>query len=186
MDPNTGFFEVSKPRSELDAFQAASSRLLPPPDPCFLVDCMLGRLARWLRILGYDTLYFRQVSDRDLIAIHRSSGRTLLTRDTLLLRHEPGPHLFIKENHWKAQLVQVLFALDLKIVAAKMFTRCLNCNRVLQPLAPAEVKGRVPEFVALTVREFRGCAFCKKVYWPGTHRDHIVGVVAGIIQKAKT
>jgi hypothetical protein len=142
---------------------------------------MLGRLARWLRLLGYDTLYIRRIADRGLLACHRHSGRILLTRDTGLLRGPVrGPHLFIQDDDWRAQLRQVLETLDLRVVRGRMFTLCVDCNRALQPLPPAEVLGKVPEFVAATQQEFRGCASCGKIYWPGTHRRHALEVIAGI------
>ena len=155
----------------------------PPSEepPSFLADCMLGRLARWLRILGYDTVYFRQITDKELLAYHHGSGRILLTRDTALSRSpELGAYLFIRDDNWQAQLRQVLETLDLTVVLTRMFTLCADCNQALQVLRPAEVHGKVPDFVAATQKEFRGCASCGRIYWPGSHRRHVLKVLKGI------
>lgn len=151
--------------------------------PRFLADAMLGRLARWLRILGYDAEYFPGEDD-ELIRRARREGRVLLTRDTRLLQRysagvrpppagtDPLPHLFIESDHVMEQLRQVVAALHLN-PAAPPARRCSCCNAVLEPRDKAEVVGRVPEFVWSHHQAFWACPRCQRIYWAGTHRQRM-------------
>jgi uncharacterized protein with PIN domain len=130
--------------------------------PRFLADAMLGRLARWLRILGYDAEYFPGEDD-DLLRQARREGRVLLTRDTRLLQRRPlPPHLFIESDH-------VMAALRLN-PAVPPAHRCSCCNAVLEPRDKAQVVGRVPEFVWSHHQAFWACPRCQRIYWAGSHR----------------
>ncbi len=146
--------------------------------PRFIVDSMLGRLARWLRILGLDAWYFRKIQDKELLSLQGESDRILLTRDTGLIQcHDIGPYVFIQNDRWEAQLREVLEALSLIISRENVLTRCLRCNSLLKILATGEVLGKVPDYVASVHTEFRGCETCDKIYWSGTHRQHISRVL---------
>ena len=135
----------------------------------FLADAMLGRLARWLRILGHDVEYFRGEDD-DLLRRVCCEGRILLTRDTGLLRRRGlPPHLFIQSDHVMDQLRQVVTVLHLD-PAAPPTRRCLCCNAILEPRHKAEVQGLVPEFVWSHHQAFWGCPRCRRIFWAGTHR----------------
>ena len=138
----------------------------------FAVDRMLGRLARWLRVLGHDVAYGSHLGGRTLVACARRERRLLLTRDTRLLRdpHLP-PHLFVTSDDFRAQLRQVAAALP--IGAAAPFGRCLDCNRVLEAAAREAARDRVPAYVFDTTAHFLSCPHCHRLYWPATHRDHM-------------
>jgi uncharacterized protein with PIN domain len=147
--------------------------------PQFVVDSMLGRLARWLRILGFDTWYFREIDDRELLKLHAETGRVLLTRDTRLVQcRGVGSHVLVRYDGWEDQLRQVAGALSLNVCPERMLTRCLLCNRPLERLAPQEAYGRIPDHVAATTSVFRGCKSCDKVFWAGTHRKRMQEVVS--------
>lgn len=136
--------------------------------PRFLADAMLGRLARWLRILGYDAEYFPGEDD-DLLHQARREGRVLLTRDTHLLHRRPlPPHLFIESDYVMEQLGQVVAALHLN-PAAPAPHRCSCCNAVLEPRDKVQVAGLVPEFVWSHHEAFWACPCCHRIYWAGTH-----------------
>ncbi len=148
-------------------------------DPKFVVDAMLGRLARWLRILGFDTWYFREIEDRELLDLHQATGRILLTRDTrLVLCRRVGRHVLIRSDRWEDQLQQVVTALSLDVCREKMLTRCLLCNRPLEKLSREDVYGRIPDYVAGSMSAFHGCGSCGKIYWAGTHRKRMEKVVS--------
>ncbi len=137
--------------------------------PRFLADAMLGRLARWLRILGYDAAYFPG-DDDDLLRQAQREGRVLLTRDTRLLqRRALPPHLFIESDWVMEQLRQVIGALHLN-PARPPSHRCSCCNVPLEPRDKGAVAGLVPEFVWSHHQEFWTCPRCRRIYWPGTHR----------------
>lgn len=147
--------------------------------PRFVVDSMLGRLARWLRILGFDTWYFREIDDRELLKIHEDTGRVLLTRDTRMVRCRGiGRRLLVKSDRWEDQLRQVVQAFSLDVRRESMLTRCLLCNRLLERLRPEEAYRRIPDYVAGSTSVFCACKSCGKVYWAGTHRKRMDEVVS--------
>ncbi|MFQ5902886.1 MAG: Mut7-C RNAse domain-containing protein [Candidatus Binatia bacterium] len=138
----------------------------------FLADPSLGKLAKWLKILGHDTLYFLRANPGLLIEKARTDRRVVLTRDTDLKKRLVSTslsHLFIQSNSISEQLQQVDAAFPL-LTTARSFTRCLACNEELQSVFKEVVEGRVAEFVYQTQKNFVECPRCQKVYWPGTHR----------------
>ena len=131
-----------------------------------VADAMLGRLAKWLRVLGYDTLYWRG-DDAGLVRLALAENRLLLTRDTRLpSRLPPGRTLLIESDHYEEQLHQVAGRLGLPLQIGR---RCLRCNHPLEPAAKAEVRGQVPEFVWDRHDRFARCPRCRRIYWEGTH-----------------
>lgn len=139
----------------------------------FIADSMLGRLARWLRILGYDTAYYNHIKDDLLIEKSLSEGRWLITRDTLLIKRRLiRGYTFIKDNDPMDQLRQIVKELNLKIYN-NLLTRCLECNTSLIRAYREEVIGSVPEYIYSTNREFYFCPSCDRVYWKGSHIDRI-------------
>jgi len=154
--------------------QSPLSSLTAGPTPRLLADRMLGRLARWLRILGYDTAYLPQLSPAGVMREGRRQGRIILTRDTRLLRQKDvPPFVFVHSDHFREQLKQVADTLHLDPLQA-LFTRCVECNRVLEEVAQDDVGDRVPEYVKQTQSEFRRCPQCRRLYWGATHRDHVL------------
>ncbi len=136
----------------------------------FITDAMLGKLARWLRILGYDVLYEPAISDDDLIAKALHEHRIILTMDRLLTERKSAKNsLLIRSPDYKEQLRQVIthFNIDYK---SGIFTRCLVCNKLLDPIKKEKIKDRVPPYVYSTQDEFDICRQCSRVYWSGTHR----------------
>lgn len=139
----------------------------------FIADSMLGRLARWLRIIGYDTTYYQDIGDDLLIEKSLSEGRWLITRDThLIKRGLTKGYTFIKDNNSMDQLRQIVIELDLNIYE-KIFTRCLECNTSLVPTYRGDVIGAVPEYTYSIMREFSLCTSCNKIYWKGSHIKRI-------------
>jgi hypothetical protein len=146
--------------------------LVPEEAPRFAVDRMLGRLARWLRVLGHDVAYGPHLGGRTVVGCARRDGRILLTRDTRLLRdrHLP-PHLFIASDAFRDQLREVAARYPLGTPAR--FRRCLDCNRLLEEVGREHVRDRVPPYVWATNERFLSCAHCGRLYWPATHQDHM-------------
>jgi uncharacterized protein with PIN domain len=141
----------------------------------FAVDWMLGRLARWLRVLGHDVAWGPHLRRRTLLACARRDGRVLVTRDTRLLR-ERGlpPHVFVRSDAFRDQLRELAAAIPLGAAAGAVpFSRCLGCNRPLEEVARERVRARVPAHVWETAPRFRRCPGCERVYWPATHHAHM-------------
>jgi len=136
-------------------------------EPRFLADSMLGTLAKWLRILGYDTTYYAQLDDNQLVRLARAEGRVLLTRDTGLPKRRGLHCLFIEGEVLEEQLAQVLQAFGLH--ADHAFSRCPVCNTVLEEVPKYEAWGQVPPFVFQTQQQFSLCPECNRFYWRGTH-----------------
>ncbi|MEW6381546.1 MAG: Mut7-C RNAse domain-containing protein [bacterium] len=137
----------------------------------FIADCMLGKLSRWLRICGFDTLYYRQIDDSDLIGRAERENRVLLTRDHALLKLSRKRNLrviLVTHDFFEEQLKQVVQELNIT-ASPQMLGRCLNCNEPLQKADRSEVESMVPAYILDTEQEFSICPRCRKVYWPGTH-----------------
>lgn len=122
---------------------------------------MLGRLARWLRLLGYDAPLLPR------IPAQAPPGEALLTRRKAW-QDRPGV-VFIAHDLLEDQLRQVLSELGLTPDSSRFFSRCLECNVPVQPLARADAAGRVPDYTLDTAESFTQCPRCGKVFWPGSH-----------------
>jgi uncharacterized protein with PIN domain len=142
-------------------------------EPRFAVDAMLGRLARWLRLLGFDAWYEADVPDERLVRLALDEQRWILTRDRALPVEWRAPrvHVVAAEAPF-AQLREVVGAFDLG-ARARLFARCSRCNAELAPLSPAEAEGRVPARVRERHARFLVCPACGRIYWEGTHVERI-------------
>ena len=154
--------------------QDALSSLSTSDFPRFLADRMVGRLATWLRILGYDTAYLPQLSPQGLLREGRRQGRILLTRDTRLLRQKDAPPLiFIRDDHFREQLQQVVAECHLTPLAS-LFSRCSECNQVLEEVTKEHIQAQVPEYVWQTQETFHRCLECRRIYWGATHKTRVL------------
>ena len=148
----------------------------------FIADVMLGRLATWLRLLGCDVEYYREISDEELVERAFRCGRVILTRDLELTRRRKarGIHFFVRGDGYRDQLRQVVghFSID---PFARILTRCLRCNEPLKGIDRAEARDKVPPFVYETQREFRVCGGCGRIYWRGTHRFEAIRMAREIL-----
>ena len=146
--------------------------LLDQPVICFIADAMLGRLARWLRILGYDTAYDKAITDEALIERAIREDRWLLTRDRnlALRRLLRGRHTLIVSDDVEGQLRQLHqdLKIDLDLTHQRAY-RCADCNVAITAISHDEAVSLVPPFVAEQYRAFLQCPQCRRVFWPGTH-----------------
>ena len=137
----------------------------------FAVDRMLGKLAKWLRVLGHDVVYLRQAKDKEVLA-SLEEGRILVTRDRRAKPwHEYGKVFLVKANNPKEQLREVIQGLNLTLLDNALFSRCLKCNSVLETASREEVWEQVPEYIWLTHLHFRRCKVCGQIYWFGSHSE---------------
>jgi uncharacterized protein with PIN domain len=146
----------------------------------FILDVHLGKLARHLRLLGFDTLYDRDRSDRELAESSAREQRILLTRDVGLLKRRIVTHgYYVRESDPRAQLAEVVARLDLAR-RIRPFTRCLNCNGELEPIDKKEVADRLEPRTRRHFEEFWMCRECKNIYWRGSHYDKLLQLVASV------
>ena len=135
----------------------------------FIADIMLGRLAKWMRLLGFDVLYDRAISDNEIIRISLEQARVILTRDTgLVARPLASNHVFINNDNVRQQLQQVLTTFHITSMPGPL-TRCSVCNTLLLPVAKQDVRDLVPLYVYEKNNTFLRCESCRKIYWQGTH-----------------
>lgn len=151
--------------------------------PRFIADCNVGRLARWLRALGYDASFHAHIEDAELVREAAAEDRVLLTRDRDLLKRrviQSGPvrAIHILHDDVTAQLRQVVAELGLDI--EQSLTRCIECNAELEPRQAALVAERVPLYVRSTQARYSECPCCGRIYWAGTHWQHMREVFAGL------
>lgn len=147
----------------------------------FIVDSMLGRLARWLRLLGCDTLYYPSIEDRRLIRIASEEDRALITRDTRLVRMRGIKHfLLLHENDPFEQLKKTITTFNLNPFELRKggfetrpYSRCSLCNTFLEDATKEQAKPHVPEYVYNTSESFNQCPTCGKFYWKGTHPEKL-------------
>jgi uncharacterized protein len=149
----------------------------------FMADAMLGRLARWLRILGYDTAYEKDIPDERLIERALRENRWLLTRDRHLAQRKllRGRHTLIASDDVEGQLYQLHrdLTIDLDVNHQRGY-RCADCNVVLTSISHDDAAPLVPPFVSQQYREFLQCPHCRRVFWPGTHWDDLCTRLAAV------
>lgn len=140
----------------------------PNPEAVSLIcDHMLGTLARWLRLLGFDTSYPDALEDDEILRVARKEGRLLLTRDRDLGGRRGVDVLYVSSDVLDEQMVQVLRDLHLSIT--EPLRRCPVCNAVLLTASKSDALGNVPEGVYNLHEEFWRCPGCERFYWQGTH-----------------
>jgi uncharacterized protein with PIN domain len=144
----------------------------PTNNPKFMVDSNVGKLARWLRMMGYDTRFFNGSNDSQMVRESLEEGRVILTRDTQIVKRRVVTKgklkvILISSDDPQQQIRQVIVSLKLDLV--NPFTICLECNQPLEERQPAQVKARVPPYVFQTQRQYMECPACHRIYWRGTH-----------------
>jgi uncharacterized protein with PIN domain len=135
--------------------------------PPLLLDAMLGRLATWLRLMGYDAAYLADTDDIEVVRQARAESRVILTRDRGLAARRGVEALLIDSQTLGEQLAQV--KAEIGPPAQPLTPRCSVCNTALQPLSREAASGRVPPYIWRTKQTFKHCPGCHRVYWAGTH-----------------
>jgi len=160
-------------------------RLRPKPlrNPRFVVDSNLGRLARYLRLLGFDCLYRNDYRDADVAAISHQQHRIVLTRDRRLLRYKAIDHgLYVRSTRPKEQVREVLQRLDLHGLA-RPFTRCTRCNGSLRVVTKESVNALLQPKTRRYYNVFRQCSDCLQVYWPGSHHARMLRLIEEFLEQ---
>ncbi len=156
-------------------------RPAPLPEARFVLDTHLGRLAAYLRLLGFDTLYRNNFDDPELARLSDEEGRILLTRDRGLLKRNAVRYGYcVRAKYPRRQVVEVLHHFDLfdRIVP---FRRCVRCNGLVEPVAKAEIDHLLAADTRRYYHEFSRCTVCEQIYWKGSHYRRIQKLVEEIV-----
>lgn len=163
----------------------STARLRPEPlrHPRFVVDVNLGRLARLLRVLGFDVWWSSAADDQTLADISLDQQRILLTRDRGLLKRRTITHgLFVHSQHPEEQTLEVLRRLDLRR-RIKPFTRCVRCNGQLAAVAKEQVIDQLEPLTRRYYDEFSRCPECGRIYWAGSHFEKLSRLVDRLLER---
>lgn len=140
----------------------------------FILTKELGRLAKWLRILGFDAAYFKENNIGSLIIAALRDERVILTRNLRIARYRGIKVLSIQAQEVKPQIKEVFRLTGLQFNPQMMFTRCILCNEELVDIKKEKVEGKVPAYVYATQQDFVACPKCLRIYWQGTHWGNVV------------
>ena len=143
-----------------------------PAAPLFIADVHLGKLAKALRLLGFDTLYSNAFTAAQLLTLARAQHRAVLSRGTAFRKHPDVTAVIIQSEKPDEQLLQVVQQFDLA-KKRQPFSRCLVCNGLLAPVAKEKIAAQLQENTALYFNEFWQCTACKRIYWKGSHYDRM-------------
>jgi hypothetical protein len=147
----------------------------------FILTKELGRLSKWLRILGFDTVYYNQDNLSSLIIQALRDERIILTRNQRLPQARGLKIVLIKNEKIKKQVEEVLKTLKIVLEPEMMFSRCILCNTELVYITKDEVKDKVPGYVFNTQEGFLTCPQCNRIYWQGTHWGNVTKTLEEII-----
>jgi len=152
----------------------------PLRDPKFIADVHLGRLARYLRMMGFDVLYKNNFDDDEIIKISLDKKRAILTKDRGILKRSEITHgYWVRSSKVKEQVVEIIERFDLKKLINE-FTRCIECNSPLESISKNEVINELPPKVSESQESFSVCPSCKKLYWKGTHHQRMLSFIKTI------
>jgi uncharacterized protein with PIN domain len=149
----------------------------------FIADCHLGKLAKYLRLMGVDTLFFPHIEDNKLITIANEGNRIILTRDRLLSQRKNAPVFFLEPTDTKVQLKTLIDYYNLKEHTA-LFSRCIVCNTPLQIIDKENVIDRLPEKVKKHFDLFEYCPTCDRIYWQGDHYRHMMEFLTQVLNES--
>lgn len=169
----------------MDISDVTHLRKKPLRVPKFILDVHLGRLARYLRLFGFDTLYENEYNDEVIIKLSQEQKRIILTRDVKLLKNNTVTHgYWIRSKKSQEQLREIIHYFDL-YSGIKPFYRCTMCNGMIQKISKEIVKDRIEPDTNRYYNEFYQCESCHKIYWKGSHYFRMKGFIEDFIKDAR-
>jgi uncharacterized protein with PIN domain len=181
-DEPVDFFYSLNDNDRVEVYDAKAREKLPlslslTPAPAipekFILDVHLGKLARSLRLFGFDTLYENNYDDHAIVELSEAENRIVLTRDKNLLKHKSvSIAYFIRSQFPEEQLMEVINRFDLK-PSFRFFKRCVECNGLIESVTKASVLDQLLPKTILYYNDFFQCTNCKRIYWRGSHYEHM-------------
>jgi uncharacterized protein with PIN domain len=149
-------------------------------NPKFIADVHLGKLSRYLRMVGFDVLYESNFEDEKIVKISLKEKRAILTKDRGILKRNDVTHgYWVRSSKVKEQVVEIIKRFDLKKLI-KELTRCIECNSVLESISKKDILNELPPKVSESQKSFSVCPSCKKLYWKGTHHQRMLSFIKTI------
>ena len=161
----------------LDITEIQPLRAKPLRNPKFIADVHMGKLARYLRMLGFDVLYENNYEDDEIVKISLEEKRAILTKDRGILKRNDVTHgYWVRSSKVKEQVDEIISRFDLKKLIEE-FTRCIECNTTLESISKSEIINKLPPKVSESQKSFSICPSCKKLYWEGTHHQRMLSYI---------
>ena len=147
--------------------------------PAFVADCTLGKLAKWLRLAGFDTLYDKKPPDFwRIVKSAQSQDRFILSRTQRVIRHlKDTQGIFIESNDPVQQARQVIRYFNIQRTDLRPMSRCSRCNLELQAAEPEQIRSIAPDYIRQSHEKFQMCRRCLRLYWPGSHGNRIAAKI---------
>ena len=147
----------------------------------FILDVHLGKLAKYLRLLGFDTIYKSNMDDASIVNQSKTEHRIILTRDIGILKHNKVQHgYYVRSDDPKSQIKEIIQRFDLKN-SITPFSRCLECNGILKKISKTEIIERLDPATRKYYKTFFICNKCDKIYWKGSHYQQMTEFLREII-----
>ena len=188
-DNSVGFDYLIKDSDDISVYPLFESfdvsevqHLRPKPlrNPKFIADVHLGKLARYLRMVGFDVLYKNNFDDDEIVKISLEEKRAILTKGRGILKRNDVTHgYWVRSSKVKAQVVEIIKRFDLKKLIEE-FTRCIECNSMLESISKKEILNELSPKVSESQKSFSVCPSCKKLYWKGTHYQRMLSFIKTI------
>ncbi|NWG28529.1 MAG: Mut7-C ubiquitin/RNAse domain-containing protein [Ignavibacteriaceae bacterium] len=160
-----------------DITEVQHLRPKPLRKPKFVADVHLGRLTKYLRMMGFDVLYKNNFDDDEIVQLSLKEKRAILTKDRGVLKRNEVTHgYFVRSTKVEEQVKEVLNRFDLKN-EIKEFSRCIECNELLMPIKKELIVNQLPQKVAQSQNEFYQCPSCNKNFWKGTHYRRMLSFI---------
>ena len=150
----------------------------------FIADSMLGKLARWLRLMGFDTLYYPSIPDEDLVKKAKEEKRIILTKDSELVRkNKESNFIYITSSDPYQQIKMVVKSLKLN-PWKRLFSRCVYCNKLVEKIDNiSKFREKIPSYAYRTCFSFYRCPECGKIYWEGSHHSKIKAKIKAFLEE---
>jgi uncharacterized protein len=164
----------------LDITDVQHLRPKPLREPKFIADVHLGKLTRYLRMMGFDILYKNDFDDDEIVNFSLTEKRTILTRDRGILKRSEVTHgCWIRSTKVKEQVTEVIKRFYLKNIIRE-FSRCIECNSILITISKNEIINELPPKVSRSQVYFSRCPSCKKLFWKGTHHQKMLSFIRSV------
>ena len=164
----------------LDITNVQHLRPKPLREPKFIADVHLGKLTRYLRMMGFDVLYENNFDDNEIVNLSLKETRAILTKDRGILKRSEVTHgYWVRSTKIKEQVIEVIKRFDLKNIIEK-FSRCIECNSMLESISKSKIIASLPPKVSKSQESFSRCPVCKKNYWKGTHHQKMLSFIQSV------